>query len=362
VRPRSLSVVALVTLVVVAVAGVALSLTPRRTPPLPSALASMPAETLTASVTDWARVRATLGATGDLGAGAGLLGRAYDTDLSAVSVLGDMADVMEPRYGWSVHDALWEGLAQSRQGAALVVQMPAGFDLQRVRERLRALEYLPPFESDGVWRGGKNVVARIDGSLTPLLGHAVVLDEQHRLVFSDTKSYARRTAAVIQGSVASLGQQEPVTAVAEQLGGATASVVHTGRRGCQVMGFGSAAAPDKARARQRVAAVGGLRPYAAVGLGLMAGAAGEGGGPRRAPMLVAMHFADAGAADDQVDRRSRLAVGDAPAQGGTYESRFSVASAMQRGGDVVLRLRPREADSQLLSDLGSGALLFASCG
>jgi hypothetical protein len=55
-------------------------------------------------------------------------------------------------------------------------------------------------------------------------------------------------------------------------------------------------------------------------------------------------------------------VGDAPLQGGTYQSRFTVAQAEQRGGDVVLRLRPREADAQLLSDLNSGALLFASCG
>jgi hypothetical protein len=209
------------------------------------------------------------------------------------------------------------------------------------------------------------VVARIDGSLTPLLGHAVVLDEQRRLVFSDNMSYARRTAAVSRGSVASLGQREPVGAVADQLDGATTSVVHTGRRGCQLMGFGSAAGPDQARARQRVAAVGGVGPYAAVGLGLMAGAdggAGGGTGVGRVPLVVAMHFADAGVADEEVDRRSRLAVGDAPAQGGTFGSRFSVASATQRGGDVALRLRPREADSQLLSDLGSGSLLFASCG
>ena len=63
--------VALVTLLVTVGAGVALSRVDRGTPTVPAALASMPAETLTASVTDWARVRALLESDRGSGGGAG---------------------------------------------------------------------------------------------------------------------------------------------------------------------------------------------------------------------------------------------------------------------------------------------------
>lgn len=348
---------AVATLVAVVVAGVALARVDRATPTVPTALASMPAETLTSSVTDWSRVRALLARTSG-GRGA-MLDRAYETDVSAVSVLADMTAVMSRRYGWSVLDAQWEALAQSRRGAALTVQLPPGFDMDVVREGLAELGYREPFAPDGVWRGGTDLVAGIAPTLTPLMAHAAVLDESRRVVFSDTAGYARRTARVIAGSVEALEQREAVAAVADQLQGAVAGVVHTGRRGCQVMGFGSASTGDRAQARQRVASVGGIGRFSAVGMALMPAG---GGGARRLPLVVAMHFDDTDAATGEADRRARLAVGDAPEQGGTYGSRFAVAATKQRGGDVVLRLRPREPGAQLLSDLGAGGLLFASCG
>jgi hypothetical protein len=350
-------VVALATLVAVAGAGVALSQVERITPPLPTALASMPPETLTASVTDWAQVRERLaGADGRHR----LLDRAYDTDVSAVSVLGEMAPVMESRYGWSVLDSVWEGVAQSRQGTAVVVQLPADFDLGRVRERLGELGYLEPFDADGVWRGGTDLVAGIAPTLTPLVANAVVLDESHRVVFSDSADYAARTADVVEGSLPSLGQNGAVAEVGDQLDGATAATVHVGERGCAVMGFRRASPVDQAAARRRLVAAGGVGTYAAVGMGLVPGQGTD--ALRRAPLVVAMHFDDGSVAPEEARHRARLAIGEAPLQGGTYQSRFAVAAAQQRGGDVVLRLRPREADAQLLSDLDAGALLFASCG
>ena len=354
--------VALVTLLVTVGAGVALSRVERGAPTVPTALASMPAETLTASVTDWSRVRALLdagGGSGDAADADALLDRAYETDASAVSVLGDRAPVMERAYGWSVLDAEWEALAQSRQGAAVIVQMPPGYDLDTVREKLGELGYLEPFESDGVWRGGADLLAGIDSTLTPLMGHAVVLDDSNRVVFSDRAVYAERTARVIGGSVGSLAQTEAAGAVADAMQGAVAGVVHTGQQGCAVMGFERASGGDRELARQRVASVGGVTPYSAVGLALTPGADGR---MSRPPLTVAMHFDDTGAAvEEEAQRRAALAVGEAPGQGGTYGERFAVSSAQQRGGDVVLRLRPREIDAQLLSDLNAGELLFAGC-
>jgi hypothetical protein len=347
-------VLALAVLVATAGAGVALSQVERSAPAVASALASMPAETLTATVTDWGTIEATLAAEGD----PAVLDRAYETDASAMSVLGDMTSIMRSRYGWSVLDAEWEGLAQSRQGAAVIVQMPSGFDMNRIREGLGELGYQEPFESDGVWRGGTDLVAGIAPTLTPLVAHAVVLDDSSRVVFSDAAEYAARAAHVVQGSLPSLGQSESVAAVGEQLEGAAAAVVHADSHGCQVMGFRRASAGEAALARQRVEAVGGVGRYTAVGMGLVPGAAPS---LRRAPMVVAMHFDGGAETADEAERRAALATGEAPAQGGTFGSRFSVAAAWQRGEDVVLRLRPRTSDAQLLSDLGSGQLLFATC-
>ena len=354
---RWLTVVALATLVAVAGTGVALSQVERTTPAVPTALASMPPETLTASVTDWAQARERLAGPGGIH---GVLDRAYNTDVTAVSVLGENAPVMESRFGWSVLDSSWEGVAQSRQGAAVVVQMPADFDLGRVRERLNELGYLEPFDADGVWRGGIDLVAQISPSLTPFLANAVVLDDSHRIVLSDTAAYAARTAHVVEGSVPSLGQNGAVAAVGDQLEGSAAATVHVGNRGCVVMGFRRASPLDRAAARRRVAAAGGVGTYAAVGMGLVPGQRSD--GLHRAPQVVAMHFDDRSLAPEEAQHRARLAVGDAPLQGGTYQSRFTVASAEQRGGDVTLRLQPRDFDAQLLSDLDAGALLFASCG
>jgi hypothetical protein len=355
VRTRWLSVVAVGVLVATAGAGVALSQIERSAPPVASALASMPAETLSASVTDWQQIRSSLTARG----GGVLLDRAYETDVSAVSVLGAMTPIMEKQFGWSVLDAQWEGLAQSRRGAAVIVQLPDRFDTSRVRESLGELGYAEPFESDGVWRGGTDLVAGIAPTLTPLVAHAVVLDDTRRVVFSDQAAYAGRAAAVVQGSLPSLERSEAVSSVGDSLEGAVAAVVHAGSQGCEAMGFRRASSGDEAAAARRVSAVGGVGRYAAIGMGLVPGGDAS---LRRAPLVVAMNFDGGAEASDEAERRALLATGEAPAQGGTFGARFAVSEASQRGEDVVLRLRPRTADAQLLSDLGSGQLLFATCG
>jgi hypothetical protein len=345
--------VALVTLLAVVVAGVALARVPRATPAVATAFASVPAETLTATVTDWAQVRAELSRRG----GSGLLDRAYDSDASAVSVLGAMVPVMRRHYGWSVLDAEWEALAQSRAGASVVVQLPTGFDLGVVRDGLEELGYQQPLDAGGVWRGGTDLVAGIAPGTTPLMAHAVVLDDTRRVVFSDAPGYAGETAAVVTGDAASFGESEAVRALGEQLEGSVASVAHVGAHGCRVMGFGEASGLDRTAAARRIEAVGGLTRHTGVGMGLVAEP--DDVGLRRPMLVVAVHLPRTVA--DEAQRRARLARGAAPGQGGTYGSRFAVAAAQQRGQDVVLRLRPRHAQAQLLSDLNAGRLLFAAC-
>jgi len=329
---------------IVVAAGYAVSRVPVDRPVVPTALAVLPADTTTANITDWAAVREQVGE--DLDA-------AYRGDYSAVSLLVGSAEPMEQHYGWSVHDLSWESFGQSDRGAGAVVQLDDEVDVDLVRSRLRELGYDEPAASDGVWTGGDTLVASIDPALTPMLSHVAVRADARQVVLSDRAPYARRVARAAAGEVRAVGTEPPVRAVGLQLREAVAGTVHVGRRGCELMGFARASADDKARARQRVAAVGGVRRHAAVGWAKTVGSDGTW-------MLLALDFASEVSGEAQA--RAALARGEAVGQGGTFEDRFRVRAVETSGRTVVLDLEPTQEDAQLLSDLGRGAFLPAVCG
>ena len=76
---------------------------------------------------------------------------------------------------------------------------------------------------------------------------------------------------------------------------------------------------------------------------------------------VAMRFAEPAAANSQEPVRLALAHGEALAQGGSWEERFAGVDAETDGADLVLELGSTDREARLLSDLGTGGLLFASC-
>lgn len=92
------------------------------------------------------------------------MGRAYDTDLSAASSIDDSAVALQEHYGCGPANAQWEAFAQGRKGAAMVLRMVDGTDFDTLASRLRALGYDGPEDSAGVWRGGADVVAAVDGA------------------------------------------------------------------------------------------------------------------------------------------------------------------------------------------------------
>ncbi|MPZ62603.1 MAG: hypothetical protein GEU93_15185 [Propionibacteriales bacterium] len=355
-------VVSVVVIAAVVAGGAGVSALPSQRDAVRAAVGVLPAETLNAGVTDWVRARELLAAehlSSDSPERAirAFLREAYDADVSANSLLADAAPAMVEHFGWSVLDADWEALAQSRRGAAAVVQFPEEFDLQRVRDGLARLGYVEPAVPSGVWAGGADLVTRIESSLTPMLGYVAVLDDTHQIVLSDRQQYAGRAARTVTGEIGSLDDVAGMSDVAASLVGSTSAIIRPGGLGCAEMGFGDASPDARALAERRIAQVGGLHPYQSVGLGLVA----EEDRPQRAQdLVVAMHFDGVPLAEAR--RRAMLATGDAPAQGGVFESRFRVGSVRQQTGDVVLTLRPRGAETQLMSDYANGQLLFASCG
>ena len=145
-----------------------------RRPGLATALATVPAHTLTTSYTSWTDVRSALDAEGTSSRAItseqlALFEKARADDLTAVSVLVGSAEQIAAPYGCNVLDLQWETLAQSRQGAAIVVRLDEDVDIDALTGRLDELGYVRPATDplDGaVWAGGADLVAGIEVRLT----------------------------------------------------------------------------------------------------------------------------------------------------------------------------------------------------
>ena len=316
----------------------------------------MPADVETANITDWQDVRTLLDVEPeDPESLEQLADRGFSTDLTSVSPLADDAAVMADRYGWSIAATDWEAFGQSREGQAVVVSL-GSVDPADVVSGLERLGYTAPaddLESGGVWSGGSELVSSIAPDLTPLLGHVAVLADDGLVVLSDDPDYAAHTVAVADGEADSLTDDAAVTAVAMQLAGDPVMVLHRGERGCDVTSLRTASRSDRVVAARLVGQGPALVAYDALGFGLRVGAGSE--------LDVVMRFTDDKDAAVQRPVRLALTTGDALAQGGTWEERFSGVEATLDGRDLVLRLSSDDRAARLLSDLGTGGLLFASC-
>jgi hypothetical protein len=316
-----------------------------------AALDTMPAQTQIVSFTDWSAARAELaGRTGQpTGSPARLLDAAYERDFSAVSLLAVSDAEVREAYGWSVLDAEWEAYGQSRRGAVEVLRMPDDFDFSAADRRLAALGYADPDEA-GVRTGGADLVAGL--GLTPQLAHVALLQEEALVVASDSSSYAVRTIETIRGERDPAASHEVVADLASALDPPPVAVsLLIGEQACGLAGFDEADPAVRQQVRARVREAGGVAPLDGLALSLDAGEA----------LTLAMHFASAEEAEGDLQARRALATGAAPGQGGSFEERFTVADAAVDDRVVTLRLEPVHSQARLLSDLGRGSLLPATC-
>jgi hypothetical protein len=347
---------ALVTLVVAAL--VVAGLTAYRILDDPSrveqGLEALPEETLVANFTDWSAVRSELSLDLDASSSAVDLDEffdaAYDRDFSAASVLALDHEAIQDAYGWGVVDSEWEMYGQSPDGAVEVLRMTEGFDFDAADAALTTLGY-PAADGDGIRVGGTDLVAAIAAGLTPQLANIALLPDDGLIVSSDNTAYLAGALDARDGgkTMADVDRSQQLASALPD--DATTTILTAGGRACVTSGFGDADAETKRLARQRIDAAGGVHPLDGLALSLTS----------NSDLVVAMAFEDEAAAESDLAARRELATGDAPAQGGTFEDRFDVASATQDGSTIVMRLHPKSDDYQLLSDLGRGGLLFASC-
>lgn len=321
---------------------------------LDRAVGLAPASTQRFSWTDWAGVRAELGARLDADSSAdevaGFLSDAYDADLSSASAMGNSARTLQSEFGFSPADVTWELLAQSETGSVLIVRLPDDLDSDRLGDTLERLGYDRPSDDDGVWQGGTDVVPRIaaraGSSLSPQF-NAIALDaEQHLLLASDSAPYARDAARDLPSAT----DDEGVRDVVDALGDPLSASVYTGDFACRSLAMAQADDTDRAEADQLLAAAGRVDPLTGFAI------AAE---PDRG-VRVALGFEDDDRARRNADSRSALASGPAPGQGGDFADRFDLGEVRAQGRVVTLDLTPVDG-SPVLSDLATGPVLFATC-
>lgn len=353
-RTIALSVILLVVASALVVTGARIWIERNRTD-LRRALDVVPSSTLRLSFTDWAAVRARLGM--DLGnqpsdaALRHLVSRGYDQDLTAVSSIDDSAEALQQHFGFSPGNIDWEAFAQGRAGATMVVRMPDDFDFDAVKRKLASAGFDKPKSDDGVWNGGVDLVASIDGTITPELQYIAVLADRHLIVSSDTEDYARKASRVAQGHGRSLGDIASVRDVVAPLDEPAAAMVWAEDFACDDLAMSQADPDDQDTGNALVARAGTLTPLSGLVMAL---------GQDRS-LTVSELFESKRAAKENLPTRAKLIVGPAPGRGGAFSDDLRLTSSHTDGATVQLVLKPRARTGFVLSALDSGPVLFATC-
>ncbi|WP_435770185.1 hypothetical protein [Nocardioides sp. SYSU DS0651] len=316
---------------------------------LERAVALAPESSVRFSWTDWAGVRDEVGV--DLSAASSVgelddfLTDAFDRDLAGTTALVESAPTIHSQLGFSPATIDWELFAQGEKGAIVMVGLPESFDYDALRDRLREAGFPEPAEDDGVWRGGVDVLERLDGPVTPELA-AVQIDEDAGVLYgSDDPGYLEDRADAARDEA-----DDGVADVVGAVGGALSATVYTGDHACAALAMSEAEPADRTRAAELVDAAGEVHPLRGFAIAELPGN----------DVRVAMAFETADQAQTDADSRSALAAGPAPGQGGSFPDVFELGRVGTEGRVLTMELDPVD-DSFVVSDLNHGPVLFATC-
>lgn len=316
---------------------------------LAGALAMAPPDSVRFSWTDWTGVRREVGL--DLDAASpgtaveDLLDRGFEEDLTATTALGSSSVVMQQRLGFSPATLDWELFSQGPTVATLTMRAGPDLDFDFVAARLREAGYEEPDSATGTWVADP-VEDQITSVISPELT-IISLDRDAGMLYaSDTLTGAlvaleagadRETRALPSEVVAAAG--DPLSAS-----------LFTGDHACSALAMARADVTDEEAGKALVAAAGDVNPLTGFSIG-----AGAGGDVR-----VVMGFESEEQARTNAETRAVLATGPAPGQGGDFDERFALDRVTVTGQAVTFDLVP-EPGAYVLSDLGNGPVLFATC-
>jgi hypothetical protein len=258
---------------------------------------------------------------------------------------------MHDKFGFGPVNAQWEAYAQGSKGATMVLKVADGTDFDVLAGNLRSDGYTRPEDGDGVWKGGVDLVASLDGTLTPEVQYISLLEDQGLVVSSDNEEYAATAARVAEGHGDSVATKDGVGDLAGQLHDPANAMLWVGDFACEDLAMSRADQDDQADAKQMVSRAGGVTPLNGLAMAMQ---------PDRTLRVVA-HFEDSERARKNLRPRARLAVGDAPGRGVSFADDFKLTTSRTSGSEVVLDLRPKQSSGYVLSALYDGPVLFATC-
>lgn len=315
----------------------------------------VPRSTLRLGFTDWEQVRDQVGvretSTPTTAEVERLTDRGFDTDLAAASSIDGSTAALQEYLGFSPTTIQWEAHAQAMSGVAMVAKMPDGFDFDDVREKLDGIGYQEPAKGDGVWKGGIDLVASIDPTLTPELQYIAVLPDRGLIVTSDTEGYAETAAKVARGDAPSLDDLGSARQLADRAGDPAAATLWTRDFVCSDLSMSSADQDAQDQAEALIAAAGETNPLAGFAMVLDADRT----------LRSVLLFETKDQAKDNLEARAKLAVGEAVGRGGTFADDLELTVSRTEGDAVVLTWKPKQDEGFVLSALNSGPLIFASC-
>lgn len=315
---------------------------------LQKATAMAPADSARLSWTDWAGVRRKLGVHLSADSSAAqvqhFLDKAFDRDLSSTSALGQSAETLQQQFGFSPASAQWELFSQSTKGAVVFIQMPDSTDFDGLETRLAGLGYTRPSDSTGVWRGGE-VLPTISSDLTPELQYISFDADRHLVITSDNANYLK---SVVDGSTGD--GPDGLDPVVDASGEPLSASIYNGNYTCSALAMSHADTSEQEQGAELVRAAGKVNPISAFAMSAQP----------NGHVRVAMGFENDDQARTNADSRAKLASGAAPGQGGDFSDRFHLGPVKADGSVVTMDLTPVPG-AYVLSDLGSGPLLFATC-
>ncbi|MFT4085455.1 MAG: hypothetical protein QM638_22970 [Nocardioides sp.] len=345
--------IGLVVILLVAAGLAVLRATRDRPSELEQALGLAPRGADRYSFTDWAAVRRALDADVDADSSGTqierFLSRAFDRDLSPASTLTDSAVLLQRRLGWSPATLVWELLSQSTKGAVVIGRLPDSVSFDSLRATMRATGLTAPSHGD-VWDGSE-ALYQVEGSgdgrqVTPLITYVALVPDQHLVITGDDGDYVQQQVDALEDT-----RLDPAIAeVADAIGDPTAAYLYSGDYACAQLSLADADTTDQSQGKELVAQAGKVNPYDGFAL------ASEPDGT----VVAAMAFESHDQAVTNADTRATLAVGPAVGQGGSFTDRFRLGTVNADGPVVRMELHPK-ADASILSDLGNGPLLFATC-
>ena len=350
--PRVTRRVALLTALLVLVVGVAAvvgyAVWPRGSE-FQQAAGLLPDKTLRVTWTDWAGLRDQTDVKDPAGAGAEeFLAEVSDQDYS-VSSLASAAQPLKKTLGFSPVESEWEILGQSRAGMVMILKLGEDADFDAIADKYSAAGFTRPDDdalSGGVWKGGPDVVAGLEGLESPELQHVAFLEDEGLLLSSDSAGYLGSAVPFAKGDKDGLDLSD----LAEPAGDPLAAIAFGGDLACDSLSMNQADSDAQTTAEQLVERAGGVSPLTGYLVAL---------GADRS-LTVVFDFENDDQAKENARSREALAGAEDPGQLLSYDELFDLDDVQQDGHRVVLT-GTTVVDSSPLSNLSSGPVLLASC-